>query len=205
MRILLTGFGKFGYFEQNPTEIIVNGFKNRFPEVSVSGHVLEVNFNTVPLLYAQILQQIQPQFIVNLGLAAETPVLQLEKVALNTGFDAYSDKTHFALQPNAPDAYFSSLPVEDIARYLCQNGIPALRSNHAGHYLCNMLYYLSLQWCAQQGNCQALFVHLPFTTQLAAQICMQQHRAYPSLPQPVAEQAIALIIDWYLKYVQQPA
>ncbi|OWY21870.1 hypothetical protein C7N43_16885 [Sphingobacteriales bacterium UPWRP_1] len=205
MRILLTGFGKFGNFEQNPTEAIVNGFNNCCSGVSVSRCVLEVNFNTVPVVYAQILQQVQPQLILNLGLAAETPALQLEKVALNTGFDTYRGKTHFTLQPGAPDAYFSNLPVEHIARYLCQNGIPALRSNHAGHYLCNMLYFLSLQWCAQQGNCHALFVHLPFTTQLAAQICLQQHKAYPSLPQTVAEQAIALIIDWYLEYVQQPA
>lgn len=203
-RVLLTGFGKFGNIEQNPTEIIVNRFENTCPEILLTRCVLEVDFNTVPATYEAILQVAQPQMIINMGVAESSSVLYLEKMALNAGFDVYGEKKHFTLQANAPDAYCSALPVEQIALHLCAKGIPALRSNYAGHYLCNMLYYLSLQWCATRKNCHALFVHIPFTTQIAAQLCLQQHKAYASLPQNTIEHAINHIIAWVIAQRQTP-
>lgn len=199
--VLLTGFGKFGNIEQNPTETIVNGFENTWPGVLLTRCVLEVDFNTVPATYEAILQATQPQLIINMGVSENSPVLHLEKVALNAGFDVYGEKKHFRLQANAPDALFSTLPVAQIAQHLCAKGIPALQSNYAGNYLCNMLYYLSLQWCATRKNCHALFVHIPFTTQISAQLCLQQHKAYASLPQNTIEQAVNHIIAWVI--VQQ--
>ncbi|MGB6906255.1 MAG: hypothetical protein WBE04_03945, partial [Methyloceanibacter sp.] len=43
-----------------------------------------------------------------------------------------------------------------------QKGVPAATSRSAGTYLCNFLYYLSLDWAARQGTpCDACFVHVP--------------------------------------------
>ena len=56
----------------------------------------------------------------------------------------------------------SSLPASALAAHLKQRGIAAAPSRSAGRYLCNFLYYLSLDWAARQdGAPTVLFVHMP--------------------------------------------
>jgi pyroglutamyl-peptidase len=56
----------------------------------------------------------------------------------------------------------TSLPASALASHLNQRGIPAQPSRSAGRYLCNFLYYLSLDCAARQVGAPAvLFVHMP--------------------------------------------
>ncbi len=193
MKTLLTGFGPFLSHETNPTELIVRDIIA--PEkVELFRKILPVNFQKIEPSYTKLLDTIQPDLILNTGLNASKGGIQLEYVALNIGAD-HAPKHHFfeAVPQNEP-ALVTQLPIDEWASQLCTRGIPTVRSNHAGTYLCNYLYYLSLNWCKQQGSGNALFVHVPYTTELASQICLNSRQVLPSLPQAMIEQALTEIM-----------
>jgi pyroglutamyl-peptidase len=68
--------------------------------------------------------------------------------------------------PRGPERLDSPLPASALTAHLKERGIPAAPSRSAGRYLCNFLYYLSLDWATRQEQSPAvLFVHIPpFTT-----------------------------------------
>ena len=202
-RVLLTGFKAFGGFEENPTQTILEEFVCQRSDVLLSKFLLDVDFSITAQQYEEVLATTLPHLIINMGLSAEASVVQLEKVALNIGFDRYKEARHFTLQDSSPDAYISSLPVEELAGTLSGQGIPALQSNHAGIYLCNMVYYQSLAWCEKHPNGKALFIHIPMTTEFAAKHCLEKHRAYASLPKELILQAIAILINQILPFATE--
>jgi pyroglutamyl-peptidase len=54
------------------------------------------------------------------------------------------------------------MPANELAQHLNEHGFAAETSRDAGGYLCNLLYYLSLEWAARQPeSCEVLFVHIP--------------------------------------------
>ncbi|QQS29450.1 MAG: hypothetical protein IPM47_00415 [Sphingobacteriales bacterium] len=197
-RVLLTGFNAFGEFKENPTQTIIQEFETFNRDVILYKSVLEVDFKATSQQYHEVLNSVMPHFIINLGLSAESPVIQVEKTALNLGFDRYNEALHFSLHPNGPIAYFSNLPVENIVRHLLSKNIPVMQSNHAGSYLCNMVYYQSLSWCEEQQYCKALFVHIPLTTKLAAQYCREKHKGFPSLPKTLVVKMLNQVINYCL-------
>lgn len=201
-KILLTGFKLFGKFQVNPSEIIVNNFVPN-DHVQLKTMILEVDFAKALVPYTEMLSEFRPDFIINLGLSATSGVILLEHMAINKGFDHIHDRKHFTIQTDAaaPLALANQLDLTILSEQLCEKQIPVLRSNHAGSYLCNFIFYHSLQWSQQNGG-DAIFVHIPFTTALASRICLGEHKAYPSLPQTKIEEAIHHIIDFYISNQQ---
>ncbi len=188
MKTILTGFGPFLTHEVNPTEIIVGDLVAP-AEVELFRRILPVDFQKIEPNYTDFLDAIQPDLIINTGLNASKGAVQLEYVALNIGMDQQPNKQFFEPIPGNEAALTSQLPVDDMVSHLCQQGIPTIRSNHAGTYLCNYLYYLSLQWCkVNTGN--ALFIHVPYTSEIASQIALINKHIVPSLPQAMIEQAL---------------
>ncbi|HRI27654.1 MAG TPA: hypothetical protein PK239_11615 [Chitinophagales bacterium] len=200
-RVLLTGFTPFGEFRSNPTQTIVEQFNAGLSGVAVYCCVLPVNFRTVPAYYQRVLQSVKPHFILNLGLAGGSGVIQPEKAAFNIGYDRQNTGS-FTLIAQAPDAYFTALPVEELATALSHRQLPAVASYYAGSYLCNMLYFQSLHWCSYLRHSRALFMHLPLHTEAAAQACMQERKAYASLPLPMLQEAVVYTIEWGVAYVK---
>ena len=160
---------------------------------------MEVNFETAAETYPKLLNNFQPDFILNTGLSASSGVLRLEKFAINSGHDhAASRGKHFGISSHSPDGLSTRLNLNELAAVLNAQGIPALRSDYAGSYLCNFVYYHSLFWCSNNRG-KALFVHMPFTTEIAANLCLKTHRAYASLPQQLIEKALNEIIMFCIK------
>ncbi|KAL9234917.1 hypothetical protein vseg_009730 [Gypsophila vaccaria] len=54
----------------------------------------------------------------------------------------------------------SSLPVDEIAAALKEKGYNVMKSDDAGRFVCNYVYYHSL-WFAEQNKTISLFVHVP--------------------------------------------
>ena len=158
--------------------------------------ILPVDFDKVLFPLQEALDSWQPDLVISLGLQANIAYVKLEQLALNVGFDRFGEKTHFSLQEGGDNALMSRLNLDSLATELCEQGIPAMRSNHAGTYLCNGMYYHTLRWCDVSGS-DALFVHIPFTTHLAAHLALTDKKAYPSLPQSLVERAIRHIIWFY--------
>lgn len=193
--VLLTGFEPFADFKINPSQKIVADFVFLpTKSVHIEKLILPVDFEKAMPLLLQTLDNVQPDLVISLGLQANMGVVQLEKLAINVGFDRYGAQNHFFLQETGENALISHLDIDKLAAELCQKGIPTLRSNHAGTYLCNGIYYHTLQWCFQNGG-DAVFVHLPFSTEIAAQLTQNDKKPYPSLPQYLIETAIEHIIN----------
>ena len=197
LTILLTGFEPFGDFKENPTQKIIEeiNFVNT-DALEVHKLVLPVDFDKVLSPLEEALTTFQPNLVISLGLQANIGQVKLEQVALNVGFDRYGAKTHFSLLNEGSNALMTRLNLDQLADELCEQGIPTLRSNHAGTYLCNGMYYHALQWCAERGS-DALFVHLPYTTEMAAQLALKDKKMYPSLPKNLIFKTIRHIIWFY--------
>ena len=111
-----------------------------------------------------------PALMISLGEAGPEPLfVRLEKVAINWDDFRIPDNAgdqprDTAIAPDGPAAYFSTVPVAQVAEALRgKTPIPVRVSLSAGAYLCNHLAYSALHALAAQGPpvCPYLFVHIP--------------------------------------------
>ena len=119
--------------------------------------------------------------------------MELETVALNLAHPGGAEPVAcLPLEPLGPAAYFTDLPAEAWAKQVCQAGIPAGVSRHAGTYLCNAVLYFTLHSIAtQQLHTRAIFVHLPLDSSQAA----GQLEPIASQPAVTSAQALRLILQ----------
>ncbi len=198
-KILLTGFGTFRQHQANPTERIVSGNYKPDAKVKLKKKVLPVPFAELHDMYSDLLQDTQPDLIINLGLSGIARTLELEKVALNYCYDPERMETATQIESAEEPAFFTRLDTQQLSRILNEAGIPSRQSFHAGIYTCNLVYFRSLQWCAWNGG-DALFVHMPYTHLLAAEGLAAGSRAVgSSLSQKHIERAIDLIVQHWMQ------
>lgn len=192
MKVLVTGFGPFKGFDINPSTLVVEDLIYD-GNIVVRKEIFAVHQQDIQDRYPQILNEFQPDFILNIGLNASSGGLNLETFAINSLKDQQSFKS---IRDNL--AYQTNIDTLFLADSLCKEGIPATRSDYAGSYYCNYIYYLSLEWCSQnKGN--AMFLHIPFTRQLASDISIEKRIVYPSLDKEVILDGIQKIISFVVK------
>lgn len=163
--ILVTGFKPFLGESLNPSEILLNEFKN-FPHVETLLLPVEYegSFNNLRI---HLLQKFK--FILMLGQAGGSAKIRLERVALNLEDSKSPDSSgvlrqDHRIESSGPAALFSKLPLNPWAQKIQEAGKDrdlgsSLEvSNHAGTFVCNSLYYKTLR----HSTVPALFVHLPF-------------------------------------------
>lgn len=192
MKVLITGFGLFKGFDSNPSAILVEGFER--DDVMVRKEIFEVNREAIEGRYPAVLSEFQPDFILNIGLSASANGLNLETFAINS----LKDELKFT-EVGTQFGYKTQIDTTRLADYLCGKGIPSCRSDYAGSYFCNFIYYLSLEWCKRNGG-NAIFLHIPFTSELACTISMEKRIMHPSLPQQTIDQGIHEIIEYVRKH-----
>jgi pyroglutamyl-peptidase len=169
-KLLLSGFEPFLGFPINPTEAIVNELNGK--EVggySVHGVLLPVDFEKAGPRILEVIEEVQPEVVISLGLAAGRSAITPERIAINCR-DGEPDNTGVALQDapvveGGPDGYFSTLPIRKMVNVLNESGYPARISDTAGTYLCNNVMYTVLH--AVGEGVRAGFVHIPASRELA--------------------------------------
>lgn len=186
MKVLVTGFGPFGDFDINPSALLVEALE--MDGIEIRKEIFDVNRLDIEIRYPRILNEFQPDFILNIGLSANSGGLNLETFAINS----LKDKAAFSAIKTAW-GYQSKLDTSLLADMLCENGIPAIRSDYAGSYYCNFIYFLSLEWAENNGS-DALFLHIPFTQKLASEISISKKILFPSLPKKTMLKGIEKII-----------
>ncbi len=174
-KILITGFGAFKEFDINPSAILVEHFQ--YANAEIHKAIFQVNKEYIDKEYPKLLNELQPDGILNIGLHASTGGFQLETFALNS----LKDKGVFFQNQDNNIAFKTSLDTYLLAQKLSDSGVPTLRSDHAGNYYCNYIYYLSLQYIYNKNKENALFLHIPYDRMTAAKIALQQQKIYPSL------------------------
>ncbi|MFD2446746.1 pyroglutamyl-peptidase I [Bacillus sp. CGMCC 1.16607] len=169
-KLLLSGFEPFLGFPINPTESIVKELDGKeISEYVVHGLLLPVDYETAGPKILEEIEELQPDAVISLGLAAGRTSITPERIAINCR-DGEADNSGVALQDapivgEGPDGYFSTLPIREMVNVLNENGYPARISNTAGTYLCNNMMYTVLH--ATGGKIQAGFVHIPASHELA--------------------------------------
>ncbi len=192
VRILITGFNRFGNLLTNPTEIIIEGImKEAQRDISNStfAEILSTEYNAAGKRIQYLIRKLQPEAVICLGVAPGTDVIRLERVALNLddeNLNDNADETFIGkvIIPGGPVAYWSTLPIEHIYQGLRNHNIPAVISNHAGTYVCNHVFYLARhQIESMKSNAICGFIHIP-------QICEQLTTKSTNLSLDVVSSAI---------------
>jgi pyroglutamyl-peptidase len=177
--MLLTGFESYGGRSLNPAEQVVKRLDGTVVRgVRVSGHTLPVDYSRLGPRIAQLIQEVQPRAVVCLGLWPGTPMLRLERVAVNIADFEIPDNvglmTRGPVVEGGAEAYLSTLPIHAIHDRLLDAGIPARLSGSAGTFLCNALMYYALRSCAEQAPAAPCgFIHLPYLPKQVSALLLQ--------------------------------
>jgi pyroglutamyl-peptidase len=176
MRVVVQGFGPFGDFAVNPSELLVRLLSER-GDPDVIGEVLPVSKQRVATAVPELMKTHRPDLWLGVGLAAGRPALAIEAVAVNLAHwpqeRADADGVSVARQPvtvHGPAAYLTTLPAEQILGAWRKAGIPGYLSQTAGSYLCNLSFYAAAQAAADLGvECRVGFLHVPLLPELVTE------------------------------------
>lgn len=179
MKILATAFEPFGGDAVNPTMEVLSRLQ---PREGLSRLVLPVTFQGAGAALARAMEALRPDAVLSLGLAGGRDRVTPERVAINLDDARIPDNdglrpVDWPIVPGGPDAYFSTLPVREIARRIGALGIPAGLSLSAGTYVCNHVMYTALHLAkTRYPGTKCGFLHVPYADELP------HDASKPSLP-----------------------
>ena len=168
MNILLTSFCPFGGDLLNASLEVMEALPNEIAGIALTKLCLPVSFQAAADLAIDAAERLRPNAIVCLGQAGGRDCITPERVAVNLMDAAIPDSDGFQpadlpVAPNAPAAYFSTLPVKIMVEEMQKIGVPARLSDTAGTYVCNSLMYSLLHWAHTRGlSVPCGFIHLPY-------------------------------------------
>jgi len=198
-KVLITGFEPFGKHKNNPSKIILESdYLPKINNIQIKKVVLSNDFETINIDFLNILNHFKPDIVISLGLDSKIFTLKLETIALNISFDHVNKGKHSKIDKEGRTTYINNLNIIDLVDYLVQNKIPAEISYHAGIYSCNYIYYLSQKW-SEINNAKSIFIHLPYTHEMASDAMINQNIIKPSLSQKLMEKGIQEIISILIK------
>jgi pyroglutamyl-peptidase len=111
-------------------------------------------------------ETLQPQVMIRFGVSEHAHAFRLEHSAHNRAAPradaAGALPTGPVISAEGAERLDTAFPAAALARHLKTSGVAAVTSHSAGHYLCNFLYYHSLDWALRQpAPPLVLFVHIP--------------------------------------------
>jgi pyroglutamyl-peptidase len=166
--LYLSGFGAFPGVDDNPTARVASLLDGQtFGDYRVVSEILTVSFDRAPAEVLKSLGHHRPDLVVHLGVACGSGRIRVESVGVNEMASAMTDVDGIfhdnspidALQPIG-EVRETTLPVDDLVRLLEGAGFPASRSDDAGRYVCNCVYFSTLNHL-HGSEIPALFLHLP--------------------------------------------
>lgn len=171
--LLLTGFEPFTPFDTNPSgEVAVLLDGEKVNSCRITGKVLPVSFREAAARILQLIDELQPDAILCLGLAAGRSKVSIERFAVN--YYEGTDNSGLLIEgsvitQDGPVAFFAAAPVRSMADHITRNGLPAEVSNTAGVYVCNYVFYRVLHSLEQRGNqdLPVAFLHIPADHRIA--------------------------------------
>ncbi|MDE1885872.1 MAG: pyroglutamyl-peptidase I [Xanthomonadaceae bacterium] len=195
-KALVTGFDPFGGEPVNPSKQIAQALDGQL----IAGHrivgaILPTEFGASLPALEKLLRKHRPTLVLALGQAGGREGISLERVALNLIDARIPDNA--GLQPvdmavveNAPNAYFSTLPIKAMLAALCAAGIPAALSQTAGTFVCNQVFFGLMRLLARRRGTRGGFVHVPYLPEQAA-----RHAGAPGMPLETMIAAVRLCLE----------
>jgi pyroglutamyl-peptidase len=173
-KVLVSGFEPFGGDTINPTAMIVERIESllagshadrlsdplessrwSFDDIELRAVVLPVSYRRAFPRLEVVLDEFSPDVVLALGQAAGRSALEFEQVAINMADAEAKDNdglqwSRRALQNDGRDAYFSSLPIDEIVAHLKTLNVFSRVSYSAGTFVCNALFFELQQWREMQ-------------------------------------------------------
>ncbi len=177
--MLLTGFESYGGRSLNPSEQVVERLAGtEIAGVGVVGHTLPVNYRELGPRIAELIEAVRPRAVICLGLWPGSPLLRLERIAVNIADFEIPDNvglmTREPVVEGGPEACRSTLPIHAIQGRLLAAGIPVRLSASAGTFLCNALMYHALRASALHvPGSPCGFIHLPYLPEQVSALLLQ--------------------------------
>ncbi len=204
--LLLTGFEPFGGEKVNPSLVAAQQLDGyRTGDIVVKSLAIPVSWEQVPLLLEQALGDHSPSFVISVGQAGNRAKMAVERIGVNICFgnDNYDvSRGGERIVDEASDAYFSSLPVGDIADAINGVGVPAYVSDSAGTYLCNYTLFLLEHLIRQRGlPIAAGFIHIPY---LPEQTTDKPQHLTPSMSLDTVVTGLRAAIDCLMSHSSVP-
>ncbi|ELU08570.1 hypothetical protein CAPTEDRAFT_162094 [Capitella teleta] len=163
--VLLTGFGPFGSHSVNASWVAVE-------QLSKEGVSEDVNLivEEVPVLYNHVRESIpalwqkhKPKLVVHVGVSSIAQALTLEQQAHNDGYNKFDVKGDCppdgCCVQNSASCIASAIDMRKVCEEVnaAECGVQAVISMDPGRYLCDFIFYTSLN---QDRSCSA-FIHVP--------------------------------------------
>lgn len=167
-KILLTGFTPFGGESINPALEAVMRVKASDSAVEIIPLEVPTVFSRSAETVIAAIEKHRPDAVICVGQAGGRSAVTPERVAINLDDARIPDNegaqpVDAPISPEAPAAYFSTLPIKAIVQAIRAAGVPAEISNSAGTYVCNHLMYSVLHYAAQmRPELRAGFIHVPY-------------------------------------------
>ena len=184
-KVLLTGFEPFGTATSNPSGEIVKQISGD----NIVTAILPVAYTQSAERLLALIAEHNPDVVICLGQAEGRTQITPEKVAINLDDARLADndgvlRNDVKIIESGPDAYFSTLPINEIVEAITAKGVPATVSLSAGAFLCNHVFYVAQNKFAGT-KVRSGFVHLPLMDSQAAE--------FPGLPtMPLNQMVIAV-------------
>jgi len=171
-RILLTGFGPFPGVPTNPSAWLAGTLAGQWPATELQGRIHARIFPTewqAAALLCDLCEALQPHVMIHFGVSEHAKTFRIEHSAHNRTAPRADAGGALPAGPvisaEGAERLDTALPAAALTRHLQTNGVAAVTSHSAGHYLCNFLYYHSLDWALRQSDPPlVLFVHVPPTS-----------------------------------------
>lgn len=177
MKALVTGFEPFAGASLNPSGEIVKRLKGE----NLITAVLPVTYEGATEELLRLVAAHNPQVVVCLGQAEGRSSISFERIAINMDDASLADNAGVTrvdepIDPAGPDAYFTTLPIRELAEAVKEAGVPATISTTAGTFVCNHIFY-ELQKALTGTGVQSGFVHVPLMDEQAPEF-----EGKPTLP-----------------------
>lgn len=190
-KLLITGFDPFGGESINPSWEAVNALPETVGAWKLTKLQVPTVFGKAGETVLAAAEKLQPDAILCVGQAGGRAAVTPELVAINLRYGRIADNAGVSpmdepVVTGGPAAYFSTLPVRDMAQAVTDAGLPGQVSYSAGAFVCNDLLYTVLHRYAGTPV-RAAFVHVPFLPQ-------QAKEGVPSMTQEDIQKALQAII-----------
>lgn len=174
--LLITGFDPFGGESINPAWEAVKRLPDAVGNYILCKRQIPTVFGAAAEKVLEAAREADPDVILCIGQAGGRDAVTPERIAVNIRDARISDNLGYQphgerIVPQGPAAYFSTVPVEAMAKAIRACGIRGAVSNTAGTFVCNDTLYSLLHHYAGT-KVRIGFIHVPYLPEQGA----------PSLP-----------------------
>lgn len=165
-KLLVTGFDPFGGQSVNPAWEAVKALPEAIGDFVLCKLEIPTVFGAAAEAVLATASAFQPDVILCVGQAGGRSAVTPERIAVNIRDGKIADNAGFQPRgeqviPDAPAAYFTTVPVISMAEAITAAGIPGQVSNSAGTFVCNDTLFSLLHHYADTAV-RVGFIHVPY-------------------------------------------